>query len=224
MSVPPASLNLTFNGDSITTGNNTPDGDGFRRPVIEGLEAIGQLFTIQGRVQAVGTLPFPLNRCEAYPSHTIGELIPFVAIAPPCNMVTVHAGTVDVALGNPLNTMLTNLETLLDTWFAKGIYGLNLCQIIPQYPPSGGSPVLLQAYNAAMPALVAKKRREGRRIGLADCFTGFNPAWLVPDGVHVTTLAGSNWMAERILPSILNIWHMDLLPPQFQNFWSPDRA
>lgn len=229
MSIPPQFLDLICSGDSLTMGNHTPDKNGWRKPVTDGLTALGYQHTMQGRIEGDGngggTLLFPWNRHEGYGSNTIGDLIPRIPGAPVCNMVTAHVGTVDVALGNSLNTMLTNLVTYLDAWFAKGIFGLNLCQIIPQYPPSGGSLALLQAYNAAMPAIVEAKRREGKRIGLTDCYTGFDPAWLVPDGVHVTVQPGSNFMGARILQGIINVWNMDLTPPsKLAVFWSPERA
>jgi lysophospholipase L1-like esterase len=196
-------------GDSITQGNHTPSKDGFRKVLHDGLTAAGiahiEVGGIEGDGNGGGTLVWPYNRHEGYGSNTIAQLtarVPGRMAINPADTVTIHAGTVDCAAGATVAQMVTDLSALIDAVSSSGTRRIVLAQIIPQGPPNGGSPELVQQYNAEMPGLVATKRAAGHRIVLVDMFTGFDIASWSTDGVHPTSEVAAAFMGWRWVDGI----------------------
>ena len=204
----PSIWRVMFLGDSITLGTNQPNNDGFRAATQTEMTGAGIPFTISGPVQVMtGTLVNPWWRCAGFGSHTIAQLnalFPTFIGANPADMVLIHAGTVDVALGTrTLDQMLADLSDLIDTVSGGALRRrIVVAQIIPQTPPAGGNNNLIIAFNAAIPALVASKVAAGMRVKTADMYTGFDLAWINVDGVHPTDNAAGVFMGARWLPPI----------------------
>lgn len=199
-------------GDSITAGSNTPSQNGWRVVVNDGLTAAGIDSYPVGLVAGTGTLSSPWNRHDGYPSHTIAQLtalVPGRLAATGADLVMVHAGTVDCASGSSVASMISDLSAMIDLLSGDENRRIVLAQIIPQGPPSGGSPSLVVNYNAAMVPLVAAKRALGYRIVLVDMWTGFDLTAWSTDGVHPTSEDAPEFMGPRWVDGIADVLKLD---------------
>jgi hypothetical protein len=171
-------------GDSITEGIASSHGGGYRVDLFQRAQSANQRMTFVGSRRSgpnmVGSAAFPRNH-EGYSGWTIAQIAgldpgPWVNASP--DIILLMIGTNDMyrtgAAAAP-----ARLEALLDEILTANARALLVvAQIIP-FPGNAN----VQAYNAAIPALVQKRASEGKHIILVDQFTGF-PNSELADGVH----------------------------------------
>ncbi len=114
------------------------------------------------------------------------------------DIVLLHAGTNDAALGVSTSTTVGYLKAIIDTLRAKNPrVAVLLAKLIPLDPrlTSTGA-ILVVALNAQMDAIAVEKSTADSPVIIVDHFTGFDPVADNIDGVH-PSLSGEEKMARR---------------------------
>ena len=171
-------------GDSITEGLGSTHSGAYRVDLFHRALGASKRITFVGSRRAgpsmVDGTTFPRNH-EGYSGYTIDQIagmIPRIVDADPPHIILLMIGTNDMYRMGAAEAP-RRLETLLDKLLAAIPDGLLVAaQIIPL--PRNTN---VEAYNAAIPALVQKRAAEGKHIVLVDQFTGF-PNSELADGVH----------------------------------------
>lgn len=204
-------------GNSITVGNHTPDKNGWRGLLHDGLVTAGVDHTFVGRVEGDGNggglAISPYHVHEGFGSHymaadapeglsLIRDRVPGMDEA---EIYIIDAFTVDVANGRTLAQMQADAEALWRAALAKATWGIVVCKSLPFGTISGISNTNMVAINAATDAIVEELRDEGYRVTVADQYTGADMETWSSDGVHITETAGQEFMAANVLAAVLEL-------------------
>jgi lysophospholipase L1-like esterase len=182
-------------GDSITFGLQSSTGGGYRVELFRKAVADSHLITFVGR-QSTGpnTLdgqPFPKNN-EGYSGATIAtggnqlaNRVDAAFSANPPNIVLLHIGTNNLYQGLPQG-VTGQLGDLIDQVINDAP---NALIVVAQITPLGSATNGVQAYNAAIPAIVQQRIDAGKHLLLVNMSAAFaaannNVSALLADGVH----------------------------------------
>ncbi|MFF3328711.1 FG-GAP-like repeat-containing protein [Streptomyces sp. NPDC002888] len=154
-------------GDSITYGVESSDRTGYRDELYDYLEADARSVDFVGSVRA-GSMSDPDN--EGHPGDRIDEIAPFAA----ChvkryqpNVITLHAGTNDMNQDYQLASAPDRLKKLINRALTDSPEATVLvARLIPT--AKAGLQPRIDAYNAALPAMVKDLQREGKHVVLVD--------------------------------------------------------
>jgi len=181
---PPEVCKILPLGDSITYGIGY-DG-GYRVELFRRAIADGKKLTFSGSVmngpRMVEGMPFPRNN-EGHSGWKIEQLEPLIpapALDEVPHIILLMIGTNDVAQNDALRAAPQRLAALLDL-LAQHAPGALV--VVATILPLGRSSSAVDAYNEAIPAVVAERADAGKKILLVDQFDGF-PASELGDGVH----------------------------------------
>jgi lysophospholipase L1-like esterase len=187
-------------GDSITDGNQTPGG--YRIGLCQRLTTAGYA------VQFVGSLSNgPAEACstnnEGHSGWRIDQLdaniVGWLNAAQP-HTVLLHIGTNDITQNYDLSNAPNRLSALIDhitnTLPNAEVF---VAQIIPMSFDTAQE----NAFNAAIPGIVANKDAAGKHVHLVDMFDALTTADLA-DGVHPTA-AGYDKMAAAWYRALLSV-------------------
>jgi hypothetical protein len=148
------------------------------------LEA-GKNITFVGSVmngpREVNGVPFPQNN-EGHSGWTISQLaniVPSHALDPQPHIILLMIGTNDMYRGNPA-TAPDRLRDLINEIFA---FDPDTLLVVAQLTPLSFSNAAVEAYNAALPAIIDGIAATGAHIRLVDMYNGFSTSML-GDGVH----------------------------------------
>ncbi len=177
-------------GDSITEGEKSSDGAGYRSALYHRLTAFGSRFDFVGSLN-YGT-GFPDTEHEGHPGWSANQILEnlttFLTQAQP-QAVLLHIGTNDISGGNSAEQVVSEIAAIVDQTlnFDPGIR-LFLSTLVPR-TDAGES--VNAAVNAQLPALVNTRASAGYRIYLVDNYAAFlaNPNW------------AAEWMADRLHPN-----------------------
>jgi len=188
-------------GDSITDGFGTPGG--YRIELFRQALTAGQHLTFVGRnvngpatvMDGATTTPFP-QRHEGYSGYTIDPAGGRQGISPltdaaistfPPKIILLQIGTNDIDLNLDVANAPTRLGALLDQITTDAPDALLVvAKITPLNYDAGNARV--DAYNAAMPALVESRVAAGKHILLVDMYAPF-----VADPSFKTSLLADQW-------------------------------
>jgi lysophospholipase L1-like esterase len=168
-------------GDSITYGEGSSDGNGYRLALYNMLHAENDLDYI-GRVRA-GTMVDKDN--EGYPGYPIVSIASTVKPEYPerPNIVLLMAGTNDVILDNDRNTSFVALDQLIDKVITACPDAVVLvAEITPLLDPEREARRL--AYNSAIPAVVQPYTDEGKHVALVNMGRIIPQCINATDGIH----------------------------------------
>jgi lysophospholipase L1-like esterase len=182
-------------GDSITFGLQSSTGGGYRVELFRKAVADSHPITFVGR-QSTGpnTLdgqPFPKNN-EGYSGATIAtggnqlaNRVDAAFAANPPNIVLLHIGTNNLYQGLPQG-VTDQLGNLIDQIINDAP---NALLVVAQITPLGSATNGVQAYNAAIPAIVQQRIDAGKHLLLVNMSSAFtaanaNVSALLADGVH----------------------------------------
>jgi hypothetical protein len=189
---------------------------------------------------------YPDYEHESYPGATIlssaGSAYPHIVTAATRmavynpNIVIIELGTNDMYSGGRTATMFRDdMRKLIDTiWSVNSSIGIVLSTTIPPDTSKhtyNGSYVdfnplnnRIVEYNALLPALVAEKLTQGRKIVLADAFSYMMPYSMLPtylnDGIHPDP-AGYIRMVKAIYPKVKELLNGTPAPPYTPTLLSP---
>ncbi len=199
-------------GDSITDGYLAQRG-GYRIPLFQRAHQEGKHLTFVGSAvngpATVDGVPFPQHH-EGHSAYTIDDeplplpahkgIAPFVATSIPAyhpDIVLLMIGTNDVDNSIDLPNVPTRLGALIDSIIAQDAHILT---VVAQITPTMQDPlnVRIQAYNAAIPAVVKARTDAGKHVALVDMYDAF-----VSDPSYRTTL-----MYDRLHPNIAGFQKM----------------
>jgi len=177
-------------GDSITEGEKSSDGAGYRSSLYYRLTDFGSRFDFVGSLN-YGT-GFPDTEHEGHPgwsaNQLLGSLRGFLEQSQP-QAVLLHIGTNDISGGNSANQVVDEITAIVDEIFNfDASIKLYLSTLIPR---TDGKDSVNAEVNAQLPALVDARARAGYHMFLVDNYTAFlaNPNW------------ASDWMADRLHPN-----------------------
>ncbi|MER5458655.1 FG-GAP-like repeat-containing protein [Micromonospora sp. NPDC002389] len=163
-----AALRVMPLGDSITygVGVDNPDGTGYRARLFDGLKDDAVLDLVGS--QSSGTLPDKNH--EGHPGWRIDQIDRLVECAIPRyrpNVVLLHIGTNDMSR----NFEVAGAPARLDALIGKIVRlapetTLLVAQLVPAY--NAGTNSQVQAYNRAIPGIVAKHAAAGKRVRVVD--------------------------------------------------------
>jgi len=194
-------------GDSITEGLQSSHRGGYRvdlfHRTLEAKQHITFVGSRQSGPQMVDGVAFPRNH-EGYSGWTIDQIagtIPSPALNGSPDIVLLMIGTNDMYRTGAAQAP-QRLETLLDRILGASSHAL---LVVAKIIPLNSSAANVDAYNAAIPALVQKRAAQGKHIVLVDQFTGF-PTSELADGVHPND-AGYRRMAGVWYAAISNLLH-----------------
>jgi lysophospholipase L1-like esterase len=182
---PPAACAVMPFGDSITYGQRSSSGGGYRDRLFQLARAQGKRLTFVGGLEhgpdSVDGVAFPRNH-EGYPGFTIdgdasgnpgiARLAAAKMHAYKPNIVMLMIGTNDITLQLDPESAPQRLGALIDTILAADPRVLLIvAQIVPTRIEARNK--LVQAYNAAIPELVAARAGAGKRVVRVDMFGAF---------------------------------------------------
>jgi lysophospholipase L1-like esterase len=168
-------------GDSITFGHESSTGGGYRVPLFQSALSANRNITFVGSQISgpamVGGTPFPQNN-EGHSGYTIdtgGGRQGILPLAPGAintykpHIVTLMIGTNDVDIQLDLANAPTRLATLIDAILGADS---NLLLVVAQITPTqtDSENVRVTAYNAAIPAIVSARAKQGKHILLVDMY------------------------------------------------------
>jgi lysophospholipase L1-like esterase len=206
---------LAKNNDT-STGLPHPDGGGWRKPLQDNLRAAGMVFDFVGELNyaafgrdcAVDPQFDPDHHGLAGFSNTgilkggMVPTLPDVLASLGVKKIQVP-GIVDVLKKHQPDLILLMSgangfdaparDQLIRTIGETSTAHLFVATILPQKAPRAGWEKV-DAYNASLPAIVAKQKAAGKRITLVDMHDAITTDDLLPDGVHPNQ-AGMNKMA-----------------------------
>jgi lysophospholipase L1-like esterase len=175
-------------GDSITHGGF----GGYRIKLWQNLTAAGVNVDFVGTL-ASGTSALGDHDHEGHVGWRIDELDAHIGhwlFATDPRTVLLQIGTNDINQGYQVSTMPNRLAQLIDHILAyKPDVQLFVAQITPL---ATGGDHLVQAYNAAIPGILATR---GPRVHLVDMYHAIDPATDLLDGVHPNA-SGNDKMAD----------------------------
>jgi lysophospholipase L1-like esterase len=199
-------------GDSITDGYLAQRG-GYRIPLFQRAHQEGKHLTFVGSAvngpAMVDGVPFPQHH-EGHSAYTIDDeplpapahkgISPFVKTSIPAyhpDIVLLMIGTNDVDNSIDLPNVPTRLGALIDSIIALDAHTLI---VVAQITPTMQDPLnaRIQAYNAAIPAVVKARADAGKHVVLVDMYNAF-----VSDGSYRSTL-----MYDRLHPNIAGFQKM----------------
>lgn len=164
----PSDIRLMPLGDSITVGEASSTGNGYRGPLRSALQnADVRNLNFVGSVHA-GEMAD--NDNEGHSGKRIDQIAPFAACSVPSsrpNVVTLHAGTNDMNQAYQLDSAPERLGTLVDAVLADAPEATVLVATLIPAVKEGLQP-RIDAFNAALPALVAARQAQGKRVALVD--------------------------------------------------------
>ena len=182
-------------GDSITFGLQSSTGGGYRVELFRKALADSHPITFVGRQStgpnAVDGQPFPRNN-EGYSGATIAtggnqlaNRVDAAFAANPPNIVLLHIGTNNLYQGLPQG-VTGQLGDLIDQVINDAP---NALIVVAQITPLGSATNGVQAYNAAIPAIVQQRVDAGKHLLLVNMSAAFsaannNVSALLADGVH----------------------------------------
>ena len=168
-------------GDSITFGEGSSDGNGYRLALHNLLHAENDLDYI-GRVKS-GTMVD--NDNEGYPGYPIVSVASTMKPVYPerPNIVLLMAGTNDVILNNDRDTMYAALDKLIDQVMTACPDAVVLvAEITPLLDPKREAKRL--AYNSAIPGIVKPYADDGKHVAVVD-MKRITPSHInSTDGIH----------------------------------------
>ena len=171
-------------GDSITFGIGYPGGyrvELFRRALADG-KSITFTGSMTNGPSTVDGEPFPRNN-EGHSGWRIDQLRPLIpspALQDEPHIVLLMIGTNDVAQNDDLANAPERLGSLIDLLATNAPDALIVvATLVPLSFGSAG----VEAYNAAIPAVVDERVADGKHVVLVDMFEGF-PTSELGDGVH----------------------------------------
>ncbi|MDZ7266873.1 MAG: FG-GAP-like repeat-containing protein [candidate division KSB1 bacterium] len=177
-------------GDSITEGEKSSDGAGYRSSLYHRLTEFGSRFDFVGSLN-YGT-GFPDTEHEGHPGWTanqlLGNLRGFLEQSRP-QAVLLHIGTNDISGGNTAEQVVDEITAIVDEIFAyDASIKLHLSTLIPR---TDSRDSVNLAVNARLPGLVQARVNAGYRMSLVDNYAAFvaNPDW------------ETKWMADRLHPN-----------------------
>lgn len=191
-------------GDSITYGQGSSTGGGYRLPLWNALRARGIKVTFVGSERTGPLINFDRAN-EGHPGWTIDQLaakvVGWLRVYQP-QIILLHIGTNDFVKDIDPAHASARLSDLIDEITSTLP---NAILIVAQIVPLPHSPALdaeLAAYNQAIPAIVQSQVARGKHVQYVDMFDAVS-ASMIPDGIHPND-QGYNRMA--------NVWLNALLP------------
>jgi lysophospholipase L1-like esterase len=171
-------------GDSITFGIGY-DG-GYRVALFSKALAASQKITFVGSLMngpsMVDGVSFPRSN-EGHSGWKIDQLLPLIpqpALAQHPHIILLMIGTNDVAQNDDLPNAPERLDALLGKLIGEAPQALI---VVAQITPLSFGGTGVDAFNAALPAIVEARAKGGEHVMLVDMHTGF-PTSLLGDGVH----------------------------------------
>lgn len=190
-------------GDSITYGQGSINGGGYRLPLWNALRMRGARITFVGSIQN-GPAQFS-NANQGMPGWTIDQVAEHVVdwlIVYQPQIILLHIGTNDfVKHDDPMHApaRLKNLINEITVTLPDAI--LIIAQIIPlARSPQLGAEVV--SYNAILPGIVRSEVALGRHVQLVDMYHVVSPSSLT-DGIHPD---------DRAYALMAQVWERALLP------------
>ncbi len=179
----PAPRTILPLGDSITFGDGSSDGAGYRSRLFERALAAGKSLTFVGSQrdgpQAVCGKPFSAAH-EAHPGCTIGggsvlgvlDIVGLWLRKSSADFVLLLIGTNDLSFGHDARSAPERLGRLLDV---IAVHAPRSSLFVGQLVPSRDEALNqeIERFNAALPSLVVARRRHGRDLTLVDLHTPF---------------------------------------------------
>ncbi|BCL13691.1 GDSL-type esterase/lipase family protein [Micromonospora sagamiensis] len=154
-------------GDSITYGVESADRNGYRDELYDYLKGNARHVNFVGSAK---TGSMKDNDHEGHPGDRIDEIAGVADCSVPRyqpNVVTLHAGTNDISQNSALPSAPTRLRNLVDQTLADSPRATVLvAQLIPI--GKAGLQSRIDAYNAALPAVVRDLQDQGKRVLLVD--------------------------------------------------------
>ncbi|KAL9082944.1 MAG: hypothetical protein Q9165_008725 [Trypethelium subeluteriae] len=206
-----APLRILPLGDSITYGYNDPTGNSYRRDIQCLLWTGGNPVTMIGSVKNGN---WENNESDSFIYHTIDEIrqasVPELTrnTSKP-NIILLHAGTVNFVLSENVTNAPDRLGHFIDFITQNNPSTLLIvAQLIPNAKPGVGQ--LVDWYNEEIPAVVAARAREGKKVVLTS-MSGVTTEDL-PDQTHPNEL-GASIMAKRFYEAIVEAGRRGLMVP-----------
>lgn len=164
---PASFLRVEPMGDSITSGYQSSNGNGYRGPLWDELTEVGHRLDFVGSLRS-GTMSDPDN--EGHSGWRIDQLADVAKSSlsrHQPNVVTLMIGTNDLGQGHEVSTAPARLSSLIDqiseTVPSASVLVANLV-ISTNTEVAAAAP----AYNAAIPPMVEAKQAAGKRVGFVD--------------------------------------------------------
>ncbi|MEO3777487.1 FG-GAP-like repeat-containing protein [Micromonospora sp. B11E3] len=154
-------------GDSITYGVESSDRNGYRDELYDYLKGNARNVDFVGSAK---TGSMSDNDHEGHPGDRIDEITAIADCSVPRyqpNVITLHAGTNDIGQNFALSSAPTRLKELINQTLADSPRATVL---VAQLIPVGktGLQSRIDAYNAALPAVVRDLQDKGKRVLLVD--------------------------------------------------------
>jgi lysophospholipase L1-like esterase len=171
-------------GDSITFGLGFAGS--YRVELFSKAVMAGQHITFLGSQMngpaTVAGMTFP-NKNEGHSGWKIDQMLPLIpspALTVVPDIILVMIGTNDIAQNDRVAEAPMRLGALLDKLIGAAP---NALIVVATLTPLGSGSTAVQAYNAALPAVIKQRADAGKHVQLVDMFTGF-PTSELADGVH----------------------------------------
>jgi lysophospholipase L1-like esterase len=196
-------------GDSITYGEGSSQGGGYRLPLWNALRAQGAPITFVGSMHT-GPTGFARDN-EGHPGWKVdqiaGRVVNWLRKYRP-QIILLHIGTNDVLRQDDLARAPARLRRLVDLITSTAP---EATLIVAQIIPLGRGPRLdadVLNYNRAIPDLVRAEVADGRNVRYIDMYHSISST-LLPDGIHPNdqayTLMARAW--EQALLPLLHLSH-----------------
>ena len=191
-------------GAPIVWGQDSSDGNGFRKHLLQTLEANGNPVSYVGTVFHGNMIH---NACEAFPGHTIQEVANLglqnhVYDYLP-NVVLVHVGTNDCWANESARTMASRFAWMLSSIKSRDPGALVLASNLIQNLNTAEEKCI-EAFNAQLPGVVSKAVKGGQKVALVDLHSAILKGDIhTSDGTHPTD-AGYALMAQVWYKALVN--------------------
>lgn len=191
-------------GDSITYGEGSSNGGGYRWPLWKALNAQGARVTFVGSMRTGPLLGFVRNN-QGMPGWTIRQLsahvVDWLKTYQP-QIILLQIGTNDFVKHDDPAHAPQRLRGLLDQITVTApAASVIVAQITPLNRGAQLSAEVL-TYNAAIPAIVAEEAALGRHVQMVDMYHAVSPSLLV-DGIHPD---------DQAYLRMAQVWEQALLP------------
>lgn len=177
-------LRILALGDSITYGFNQRPSNSYRRFLQCSLSTSGIATTYIG---SLASGDWTNNANDGFVSQEIDEIgvsaSSTLAQIPPPNLVLLHAGSNDILHSVDTSTAPERLGTLIDSVIAATGASVLVAKIIRLGEGYEEFNSLVDAYNAAIPAIVAARVAEGKKVAVVDMSGDVEASELI-DGIH----------------------------------------
>ncbi|MCX4993619.1 FG-GAP-like repeat-containing protein [Streptomyces sp. NBC_00568] len=164
----PSEIRLMPLGDSITAGVASSTGNGYRGPLRSALQNAG--VSSLDFVGSVNSGEMVDKDHEGHSGKVIQEIEDFADCTVPAsrpNVVTLHAGTNDMDQDLELEGAPQRLGALIDRVLTNAPETTVLVATLIPAQKAGLQP-RIDAFNAALPALVGSRQAQGKRVALVD--------------------------------------------------------